>query len=412
VGAIGATAITTEVPELNRVQGLQALGAMGRMQYRQQLSDQGFLPGSPGARARLQTYDRVQSRRETAAAAAATAQGVAQGAAAARIALPFGEDRKLARILAYGILWANDRDRMIFIKDTPERIAQMKKLIFTLDVPTPQVLIESRIVRATRDWSRGLGILWGGRNSQNGPISVAHGSAEGVYTKQGYWGVNGQTGTAGTITGRDTTGNDPASQFVVNLPTTIANLANPIGLGLQFGFWAGQYLTELDARLQLGESQGKTKVISRPKVQVLDGQAATIRNGLQIPYQTVSADGTQTQMISADLALNVTPTIYSDGRIRMNIRVTNNEPEIVAGAPAPAIRTREATTYLIVKDGETAVIGGILINNNSDQRSGMPGLMNMPPLSYLFSNKTSTKTVEEILVFITPTIIRRPPPAA
>ncbi|MEW6140732.1 MAG: AMIN domain-containing protein [Thermodesulfobacteriota bacterium] len=416
-GGIGITAVQQEVSELQRVQDIQAGGELGRTAYRDQLAEQGFLPGSPGAIARMQTYDRIQSDRERAAAASATATGVvdralAAGERVARVTVPFGEDPKLARILAYSILWANDRDRMIFMKDTPERIAQMKKLIFTLDVPTPQVLIESRIVRATRDWSRGMGILWGGRNSQTGPYKNGQPTAEGQWTNQGYWDVAGITGTAGTPTGRSTTGDDIPSQFVVNLPTTIANLSNPVGLGIQFGTWWGQYLTELDVRLQLGEAQGKTKVISRPKVQVLDGQNASIRNGLQIPYQTVSADGTQTQMISADLALNVRPTIYADGRIRMEIRVTNNEPEIVAGASAPAIRTREANTFLIVKDGETAVIGGILINEDRNRRQGLPGLMNMPPISYLFSNKTAERNVQEILVFIAPTIIRRPPQAS
>lgn len=417
-GGIGITAVQQEVSELQRVEDIQAGGQLGRQVYRSDLAEQGFAPGSPGAIARMQTYDRVQSDRERAAAASATATGITDRAAlgaerVARVTIPFGEDPKLAKILAYSILWANDRDRMIFMKDTPERIAQMKKLIYTLDVPTPQVLIESRIVRATRDWSRGIGILWGGRNNQNGPYTNAgQPQTASVYNRQGYWGTNGLTGTANTVTGRDTTGNDVPSQFVVNLPTSVANVTNLVGMGLSFGFVAGELITELDARIQLGESTGKTKVISRPKVQVLDGQAAIIRNGLSIPYQTVSADGTQTQMISADLALNVTPTIYSDGRIRMNLRVTNNEPEVVAGASAPAIRTREASTFLIVKDGETAVIGGILINNDANRRSGMPGLMNIPPLSYLFSNKAVTRSVEEILVFITPTIIRRPPPAS
>lgn len=416
VGARGAFRRTAEVTaeQLQRVEATQAVGAVGREQYAQRLAQQGFAPGSPGAQARLQTYDRIQSDRERAAAAAATAAGVTFRGGAAQIALPFGEDPKLARILAYGILWASDRDRMIFIKDTPERIAQMKKLIYTLDVPTPQVLIESRIVQAERAWSRGLGIMWGGRQNQNGPYTNSHPTAEGEWTRAGYWGIGGLQGgpEANTATGQVTNGDDIPSSFVVNLPTTVANMSNLIGMGMQFGFLAGQYITELDARLQVGEASGKSKTISRPKVQVLDRQTASIRNGLSIPYQTVSADGTQTQMISADLSLNVTPTIYSDGRIMMRVQVSNNEPETVAGATAPAIRTREASTYMIVKDGETAVIGGILTNDDSNQRQGLPGLMNVPPFSYLFSNKTAERNVTELLVFIAPSIIRRPPPAS
>lgn len=416
-GGVGITAVQQEVSELQRVEDIQAGGELGRQAYRSDLAEQGFLPGSPGAIARMQTYDRVQADRERAAAASATATGITERAAlgaerVARVTIPFGEDPKLAKILAYSILWANDRDRMIFMKDTPERIAQMKKLIYTLDVPTPQVLIESRIVQATRDWSRGIGILWGGRNNQNGPYTNGgHPTTADIYNRQGYWGLNGATGTAGTITGRETVGDDVPSQFLVNLPATIANVANPIGLGLQFGFVAGQLITELDARIQLGEASGKTKIISRPKVQVLDGQSATIKTGTQIPYATVSADGTQTQLVSAVLSLNVQPTIYSDGRIRMNVSITNDEPGAVINGQT-SIDTREASTFMIVKDGETAVIGGILRNTDTNTRSGMPGLMNMPPLSYLFSNKSVERSVEELLVFITPTIIRRPPPAS
>jgi type IV pilus assembly protein PilQ len=415
-GAFGARGVTTAVDaDVTRAESLYRAGVLGREAYEERLRTEGFTPDSPGGLARLQTYDRTQAAIERSAAAIATAAGVAAPRPpTAQVAIPFGEDPKLARILAYGILWANDQDRMLFVKDTPERIAQMKKLIYTLDVPTPQVLIETRIVQASRDWSRGLGILWGGRSNQQGPYTSAHSTATEQWTRAGYWGVTGLQGgpTTNQATGQTTNGSDIPSGFVVNLPTSVANMTNLVGLGLQFGYLAGQYITELDGRIQLGEAIGKAKTISRPKVQVLDGQTASIRNGLSIPYQTVSANGTQTQMISADLSLNVTPTIYADGRIRMRVLVTNNEPEIVTGAPAPAIRTREAQTNMIVKDGDTAVIGGILQNTDSQSRSGLPGLMNVPPLSYIFSNRGMTRRVTELLVFLTPAIIRRPPPAS
>ncbi|MBM3301715.1 MAG: hypothetical protein FJY85_17415, partial [Deltaproteobacteria bacterium] len=230
-GAIAvAGAPTTVQADLTRAEALYQAGVIGRDQYEQELQRQGFAPGSPGAEARLQTYDRTQATVQRSAAAIATAAGVAGAAqrpgAAAQIALPFGEDPKLARILAYGILWANDQDRMIFVKDTPERIAQMKKLIYTLDVPTPQVLIESRIVQATRDWSRGLGILWGGRQNQQGPYTTGQPTGTETWTRAGYWGITGLQGgpTTNQATGQATNGSDIPSGFVVNLPTTIANM--------------------------------------------------------------------------------------------------------------------------------------------------------------------------------------------
>ncbi len=403
--AVGRRATTVTSEEVANLQGEQVAGQMGRQQYLQYLADQGFTADSPGGRARLQTYDRVQSSRVRAAASAAVATGVAQQGGGVQVMLPYGEDPKLARILAYGIIWANDADRMIFIKDTPERIAQMKKLIFTLDVPIPQVLIESRLVLAGKTFSRGLGVIWGGRNNQAGPLSV---------NRQVFWGYAGNTGNvARTATGGTTAGTPIPSQLAINLPPTIGGFSTTQSipsLAMQFGFLAGDYLTELDARLTLGETTGQTKTISRPKVQVADGQSAIISNGQRVPYQTITIEGTQTQLVNAVLSLTVVPRIFADGRIRMQINITDDSPDF-AFSP-PVINTRRSSTTLTVKDGETAVIGGILRNDGGDSRQGVPILMNVPVLGYLFSAKQANKTLTELLVFITPSIVRRPPPAS
>ncbi|MDQ7782358.1 MAG: AMIN domain-containing protein [Desulfomonilaceae bacterium] len=404
--AVGRRATTVTSEEMGDLQAEQAEGQMGRQQYMQYLSDQGFTSDSPGGRARMQRYDRVQSERERAAASAAMAAGVTQqGGGGVQVMLPYGEDPKLARILAYGIIWANDNDRMIFIKDTPERIAQMKKLIFTLDVPIPQVLIESRLVLAGKTFGRGLGVVWGGRNNQAGPLSV---------DRQLFWGYAGNTGNAArTATAGTTAGTPIPSQLAINLPPTISGFSTAQSVpsaAMQFGFLAGDYLTELDARLTLGESTGQTKTISRPKVQVADGQSAIISNGQRVPYQTITVEGTQTQLVNAVLSLTVMPRIYADGRIRMQINITDDSPDFTFSPPV--INTRRSSTTLTVKDGETAVIGGILRNDGGDSRQGVPILMNVPVLGYLFSAKQASKSLAELLVFITPSIVRRPPPAS
>ena len=303
------------------------------------------------------------------------------------------------------MLWPDDTNRMIFIKDTQDRIAQMKKVIYTLDVPTPQVLVEARLVQAIRGWSRGLGITWGGRNNQTGFVETF---------KKGFWGVEGgAVGTGIPLTSGATVppipeGTAPPNQFAVNLPAVAGTL---MGLGIQFGLLGTNYITELDARLSIGEAMNKLKIISRPKVQVLDNQKALIKNGVSIPYVTTGIGGsTQTQMIDADLKLEVKPKIYSDGRIKMDLKVTDDEPEAVLGTLS--IRRRNAETFMIVKDGETAVIGGILRSTNSTDRGGWPGLMNVPVVNLLFSNKNSSNNVTELLVFITPAIVKRPPAAS
>lgn len=411
-GAGGGTTSTT-VQESAGLSG-SASNLAAREAYAKELSDQGFGAGSPGAEARLQQYDDTRARVQSADAVTSAANTMAAGAAGGvQIKLPFGTDPVLARIIGYGMIWPDEENRMIFIKDTPERIAQMKKLIFTLDTPAPQVQIESRLVQATRSWGRGLGILWGGRNNQFGVINAVNGETG---WQQAYWGIGGnQSGaTANTPTGTTRSGDIPSS-FAVNLPpAAITGLANFIGMGVQFGLLnlpAADMITELDLRLQLGEASGQTKTIARPKVTVMNKEQATIKNGRTIAFSTVSASGTQTQLVNADLKLDVKPEVYSDGRIKMTLKVTDNDVGDIVNGQA-SLLTREANTVMVVKDGDTAVIGGIVRRTDSQQRQGFPGLMNIPVINYLFSNKNRSKAITELLVFITPTIVRRPPPAS
>ncbi|MGB9617993.1 MAG: type II and III secretion system protein, partial [Desulfomonilaceae bacterium] len=138
-------------------------------------------------------------------------------------------------------------------------------------------------------------------------------------------------------------------------------------------------------------------------------------DGRDVAYTSSSPlQGTQTQLIPAYLQLEVKPSIFADGRIRMEVTVSDDEPvpAINPSATQPDIYRRKANTFMIVRDGETAVIGGIVRESNTRFRQGFPGLMNIPLLSYLFGNKSQQKDLNELLVFITPTIIKRPPPAS
>jgi len=371
-----------------------------------QLTSEGFAPGSPGAQHRLMLDQEMidRERRTRAAELVSRPTGPTEGAGL----LESGMDDRLRKILAHTVLWDNAQYNMLFIKDLPERIEEMKKLIRTLDIPTPQVLVESRLVVADRDWARSLGIRWGGRQGQSGDYHPL---------RSGIWGVSGVNGTASSPTSGGGIGGFTAplgtllaSQYAVNLPTTIAN-GVLTGLGVQFGLVGNEYITDLDMQIQLGETTGEAKVIARPKTQVLNREMASIKIGTDIPYLTVSAAGTQTQLISADLKLDVRPEIFYDGRIQMNLTITDNEPgEILNGATS--IRRREAKSVLIVKDGDTAVIGGILRRTKNMRRQGLPGIMNVPLINILFSNKRVDDRVEELLIFVTPTIIKKPPPAA
>ncbi|MBI5571499.1 MAG: AMIN domain-containing protein [Desulfomonile tiedjei] len=347
-------------------------------------------------RAELRRQETLNVQKEFAATAEQQLRGQRQALAA-------GETPFLAELIKHTILWADKDYNSLFIRDTQDRLQQMKKVILSLDIPVPQVSIESRIVQVARGWGRGLGIVWGGRNNQVGPYTDA---------RTGYWGVAGIAPGAATPTGAATLGNNIPSQFAVNLPATIAG-GTPLGLATQFGMLAATgagALTELDLRLTLGEASNLVNTISRPKVQVLNKKKASIKLGKQIPYLTTSALGTQTQLINADLLLDVTPEIFADGRILMQIKVTNNTPD--SPGANPTITTREAQTIMTVKDGQTAVIGGILTSSDTSSRQGWPGLMNVPVINLLFSNKSKDTSLNELMVFLTPTIVKRPPSAS
>ena len=316
------------------------------------------------------------------------------------------------------VIWHDDQNSLIFIKDTKSRIRQIKKIIESLDKPSAQVRIESRIVRANKDWSRGVGILWGGRNNQFGGVKTDRSS---------YWGITGnQSGaSANTATGanlkqtiflkgvqqltpRTITSSEIPSKLAINLPANVANIGDIMGLGLQFGLLANQYITELDFRLQIGEAQGQARTVARPNIQVSDGKNAVIKSGSVLNVQTSSPQwGTNAELVEVCLKLQVTPKILSDGRIKMIITVTDNEPNLNP-ASGELYLQREAHTTMTVGDGETCVIGGIIRDTAIGRREGWPGLMNLPIVGMLFSNKTKAKEIDELLVFISPKVVFSP----
>jgi type IV pilus assembly protein PilQ len=316
------------------------------------------------------------------------------------------------------LIWPDDRKSLIFIKDTASRIRQIRKIIDSLDRPEAQIRIESRIVRANKDWSRGIGILWGGRNNQFGGVKTDRSSYWGITGNQSGFQANTATGANlkqtifvnGTQqpTSRTITSSEIPSRLAVNLPASVANLGDIMGLGMQFGLLANQYITELDFRLQIGEAQGQARTVARPNIQVSDGSNAVIKSGSVLNVQTSSPQwGTNSHLVPVDLKLQVTPKILADKRIKLIITVTDNEPN-----PLPTTGElyleREAHTTMTIGDGETCVIGGIIRDTVIGRREGWPGLMNLPIVGMLFSNKTKSKETDELLVFISPKVVFKP----
>jgi type IV pilus assembly protein PilQ len=176
-------------------------------------------------------------------------------------------------------------------------------------------------------------------------------------------------------------------------------------VGFTFGRFTDNPLT-LDLRLSAGETQGLTKIVSTPKITVLDNLEAKIEQGESIPFQTTSNGGTQTTFVDAGLTLLVTPHISSDGGIVMKVSIKKNSPGEQRSGAGPSILKKEATTNVLVLDGETVAIGGIQETIDVETTSGIPFLMNIPIVGHLFKNKEKRKENTELIVFITPKIVR------
>jgi type IV pilus assembly protein PilQ len=296
---------------------------------------------------------------------------------------------------ARGETVVDERTNAIIIKDLERNVDEVVTLIKLLDKPIPQVMIEAKIVEAAMNFSRELGVQWGGDFTAD----AAHGNATGLPFPNSI-GVNGAL-TVSPITG------GPVNYFV-NLPAAVSS-----GSGGAIGFSFGALNKALNLNLVLSamESTGEGKVISSPRVSALDNKEAKIEQGQSIPYQTSSASGgTSIQFIDAKLSLAVTPHVTPDNKIFLKIKATKNAPDnsiVVNGSPS--IRKNEAETEMLLADGETAVIGGILIIDRSYSVSQVPFLGDLPLIGWLFRKKTSSDNKRELLIFITPRVVKQEP---
>jgi type IV pilus assembly protein PilQ len=287
-----------------------------------------------------------------------------------------------------GLMQMSQGSNALIVRDTETQIGVFKQLLDGLDLEVPQVQIEARIVQADTTYSRSLGVQWGIQNVNQ------LGSSFGV--------ANFKSGTTGAF-GAQT------SNFLVNLPATVGGLASTPGVGFTIGRTDGALL---DVRLSAGELLGLSKVIASPKVTTLDKREAKISQGESIPFQTTSLQGTQTTFVDANLELNVTPQITSrdpkeTGKlIMMKVRATRNAVGARSNPAGPSIDRREANTQVNIRDGETMVIGGVFIDTQSNNVIGIPYLSRVPVLGWLFKQKTENVAKQELLIFLTPNIVK------
>lgn len=298
------------------------------------------------------------------------------------------------------------RMNAIVVKDLSLNIDRMERLLKNLDIRIPQVLIEAKVVEVSSNYARELGIQWGGKYTNTKGTTSVSGGSTGIQTTS----TGTSTPAIGTTTFYPSLGDIGASgnAYAVNLPAAIGQGSGG-ALGVTFGALSGRL--SLDLQLSAMQTTGKGKILSNPKVLTVNNKEAKISSGLDIPVKVVSSTAVgstaDVKTISASLMLSTIPTITSDNRIAMVVKVEKSEADftrVVDGIPT--ITKRNANAELVVNNGETVVLGGIYTKSEGQSEAGVPLLSNIPIIGWLFKKKSSYDTQAELLIFITPTIIR------
>jgi type IV pilus assembly protein PilQ len=281
------------------------------------------------------------------------------------------------RLSPRGSIQADPRTNTLIITDLPENIVAIKEIITKLDVPEPQVEIESRIVIANRNFARDLGVQLGVT-----ALNASRGSQTTFSTLP-----NGAPIPAGT--GPNDGLRAAGAQSILSLTTGL------IGT------------TQISAILSAQESKGNVKTISSPRITAQNNQTANIVNGIQIPVQTESNNTLTVTFVTAALRLEITPQINDSGNVLLKVVAENNSVNTaIATRSAPGINTQRAETTVLVPDGGTTIIGGINIDVESNSQQRTPGISRVPGLGELFKRRTVSRQTDEILFFITPRIYR------
>jgi type IV pilus assembly protein PilQ len=303
-----------------------------------------------------------------------------------------------------GSISFDERTNTLIVRDVPENVRRMTNLVKELDSKTPQVLIEARIVEATTSFSRELGIQWGGSFQSTGGsgTSTVYGGA--IRSRSDDPFATALTGALGLS----------GAPFAVNLPAAVGRGAGG-ALGYTFANLSNSRM--LDVQLSALEDSGKGKILSNPKVLTLDNKEAKISTGTEIliPTSTILTAGvtsanlgtatTGVTTINAKLELTVTPHVTPDNQIILHVKTDKKDPDFSRQVQGiPPLSTRTAETDLLVRNGETVVIGGIYTKRESKGENGVPWLSKIPVLGWLFKKQVQVEDQNELLIFITPTI--------
>lgn len=285
---------------------------------------------------------------------------------------PGNEQQSLSLLSQRGTVTFDARTNTLIVRDIARNIEAIRELVTQLDVPVRQVLIESRIVLANDNFSRDLGARFAAQNINNPAVGTLNAAGQG------------------------------ANGFRTVFPAALSGIGGVANFQI---LRLGDFL--LDLELSALESEGRGETISAPRIITADRQNAVIQQGQEIPFQTVSLNGTQTEFREAVLSLDVTPQITPENDVIMELRIRNDQPNTSFGlAAGPVIDTREVRTHVRVNNGETVVLGGVFVNDRATTISKVPFFGDLPGVGVAFRRKLVTENKNELLVFITPKVLR------
>jgi type IV pilus assembly protein PilQ len=307
--------------------------------------------------------------------------------------ISYGEVKAIAEVIDKnfktpdrGKVQADERTKTLLVQDIASVIAQIDAAISTLDTPTPAVLVEARIVEVSSGYDKQLGIQW----NLSGVKDAAHGNAT-------EYAFPNSISVDGTQTGAD------GNNYLVNLPAAAATS----GIGFSFGHVANTL--SLDLRLSAMETMGRTKVLSNPKVLVIQNQKAIINVGQQLPVTKTDTEGNRTvEWKDVGILLEVKPQVTNDKRVFMEIKIeksSRGDNVQTTEGEMFSIDTSRADTKVLIADGETTVIGGLFVQQDVTNDSSVPGLSKLPLFGWLFKSKSDNREKRELMIFLTPRLV-------
>lgn len=331
------------------------------------------------------------------------AQALAGSLEVKTFSLSYAQAAKLEPLVKYaalsqrGEIRVDERTNTLIVRDLPDRLVAVGELIGTLDRAEPQVEIEARIVQTNRDAARELGVQWG----VNGRAAPELGNTTGLAFPN-----------SGSLSGRAAT-QSPSDPRATPLESTGTAIKMPVAtptsaLGLTLGAINGAF--GLDVALSALERNGKGRILATPRVTTQNNHEAEMTQGVQIPIQTVANNTVTVQFKDAALKLKVTPQITASNTVIMQVELENATPDFTRSVNnIPPIDTQRALTRVQVPDGATTVIGGIVVSRDQTSQERTPGIGNLPLLGWLFRHDANQSESRELLIFITPRILRSHP---